>query len=108
MLFLQLPRHKAVVVRLNASDDSDSEIEASSSAQCVFGGLESMIKEARRTVEVRGEPTAVHICTALLHYLTVLTCFFFSFPWDDPGGETEACPCGREREQPSKNSGHFV
>lgn len=48
----QLPRHKAVVVRLNASDDSDSEIEASSSVQCVFGGLESMIKEARRSVEV--------------------------------------------------------
>ncbi|MCJ8734512.1 hypothetical protein PDJAM_G00236510 [Pangasius djambal] len=56
----QLPRHKAVVVRLNASDDSDSEIEASSSAQCVFGGLESMIKEARRTVEAaRPRPVPV-------------------------------------------------
>ncbi|XP_036423872.1 zinc finger C3H1 domain-containing protein isoform X1 [Colossoma macropomum] len=48
---LVLPRHKAVVVRLNGSDDSDSEGEASSSAHSVFGGLESMIKEARRTVE---------------------------------------------------------
>ncbi|KAF5892701.1 zinc finger C3H1 domain-containing protein, partial [Clarias magur] len=50
---LMLPRHKAVVIRLNASDDSDSEIEASGSAQCVFGGLESMIKEARRSVEIQ-------------------------------------------------------
>ncbi|XP_066505017.1 zinc finger C3H1 domain-containing protein isoform X2 [Hoplias malabaricus] len=48
---LVLPRHKAVVVRLNDSDDSDSEGEASSSVPSVFGGLESMIKEARRTVE---------------------------------------------------------
>ncbi|XP_058253115.1 zinc finger C3H1 domain-containing protein isoform X1 [Hemibagrus wyckioides] len=56
---LVLPRHKAVVIRLNASDDSDSEMEASSSAQCVFGGLESMIKEARRTVEAR--PRAVPV-----------------------------------------------
>ncbi|KAI4891814.1 hypothetical protein NFI96_028339 [Prochilodus magdalenae] len=48
---LVLPRHKAVVVRLNGSDDSDSEAEASSSTRSVFGGLESMIKEARRTVE---------------------------------------------------------
>ncbi|XP_062856293.1 zinc finger C3H1 domain-containing protein [Trichomycterus rosablanca] len=57
---LVLPRHKAVVVRLNASDDSDSEIEAPSSVQCVFG-LESMIKEARRTAEAtrpRAVPTA--------------------------------------------------
>lgn len=49
----QLPRHKSVVVRLNASDDSDSDGESCSPAQSVFGGLESMIKEARRTVEVR-------------------------------------------------------
>lgn len=55
-----------MVIRLNASDDSDSEMEASSSAQCVFGGLESMIKEARRTVEVRRERT--------VHYM-----FVFSF-----------------------------
>uniref|UniRef100_A0A8C2JR20 Zinc finger C3H1-type containing n=1 Tax=Cyprinus carpio TaxID=7962 RepID=A0A8C2JR20_CYPCA len=46
-----LPRHKTVVVRLNASDDSDSDGESCSPAQSVFGGLESMIKEARRTVE---------------------------------------------------------
>ncbi|XP_058622933.1 zinc finger C3H1 domain-containing protein isoform X2 [Onychostoma macrolepis] len=46
-----LPRHKSVVVRLNASDDSDSDAESCSPAQSVFGGLESMIKEARRTVE---------------------------------------------------------
>ncbi|ROL44841.1 Zinc finger C3H1 domain-containing protein [Anabarilius grahami] len=46
-----LPRHKSVVVRLNASDDSDSDGESCSPAQSVFGGLESMIKEARRTVE---------------------------------------------------------
>ncbi|KAG9272105.1 zinc finger C3H1 domain-containing protein isoform X1 [Astyanax mexicanus] len=55
---LVLPRHKAVVVRLNASDDSDSESEASSSAPFVFGGLESMIKEARRTAEA-ANPRAV-------------------------------------------------
>lgn len=57
-LVSQLPRHKTVVVRLNASDDSDSEIDAPSSVQCVFG-LESMIKEARRTAEVR-EPETEH------------------------------------------------
>ncbi|XP_067090888.1 zinc finger C3H1 domain-containing protein-like isoform X1 [Osmerus mordax] len=49
---LVLPRHKTVVVQLNNSDDSDSdEQEASSSTPSVFGGLEFMIKEARRTVE---------------------------------------------------------
>lgn len=53
--WLQLPRHKSVVVRLNASDDSDSDGESCSPAQTVFGGLESMIKEARRTVEVRDD-----------------------------------------------------
>ncbi|KAL0150537.1 hypothetical protein M9458_054130, partial [Cirrhinus mrigala] len=46
-----LPRHKSVVVRLNASDDSDSDGESCGPAQSMFGGLESMIKEARRTVE---------------------------------------------------------
>lgn len=49
---LQLPRHKSVVVSLNDSDDSDSDMDACSSTQAAFGGLEFMIKEARRTVEV--------------------------------------------------------
>lgn len=48
----QLPRHKSVVVSLNDSDDSDSDMDACSSTQTAFGGLEFMIKEARRTVEV--------------------------------------------------------
>ncbi|KAG7454687.1 hypothetical protein MATL_G00262480 [Megalops atlanticus] len=48
---LVFPRHKSVVVRLNGSDDSDSDTEAPGSARIVFGGLESMIKEARRTAE---------------------------------------------------------
>ncbi|XP_005936966.2 zinc finger C3H1 domain-containing protein [Haplochromis burtoni] len=48
---LVLPRHKTVVVSLNDSDDSDSDMDACSSSQAVFGGLEFMIKEARRTVE---------------------------------------------------------
>ncbi|XP_036963341.1 zinc finger C3H1 domain-containing protein-like isoform X1 [Acanthopagrus latus] len=48
---LVLPRHKSVVVSLNDSDDSDSDIDACSSTQTAFGGLEFMIKEARRTVE---------------------------------------------------------
>ncbi|XP_029991411.1 zinc finger C3H1 domain-containing protein isoform X4 [Sphaeramia orbicularis] len=48
---LVLPRHKSVVVSLNDSDDSDSDMDACSSTQAVFGGLEFMIKEARRTVE---------------------------------------------------------
>ncbi|KAM9854581.1 zinc finger C3H1 domain-containing protein [Aulostomus maculatus] len=48
---LVLPRHKSVVVSLNDSDDSDSDVEACSSTQAAFGGLEFMIKEARRTVE---------------------------------------------------------
>uniref|UniRef100_A0A3B3ZWI3 Putative zinc-finger domain-containing protein n=1 Tax=Periophthalmus magnuspinnatus TaxID=409849 RepID=A0A3B3ZWI3_9GOBI len=49
-LVSQLPRHKAVVVSLNDSDDSDSDVDGSS-GQSVFGGLEFMIREARRTVE---------------------------------------------------------
>ncbi|KAJ4919017.1 hypothetical protein JOQ06_021253 [Pogonophryne albipinna] len=44
---LVLPRHKAVVVSLRDSEDSDSD----SGSQPAFGGLEFMIKEARRTVE---------------------------------------------------------
>ncbi|XP_068168629.1 zinc finger C3H1 domain-containing protein-like isoform X2 [Antennarius striatus] len=55
---LVLPRHKSVVVSLNDSDDSDSEVETSSSSQATFGGLEFMIKEARRTVEA-SKPQAV-------------------------------------------------
>lgn len=50
--FLQLPRHKSVVVSLRDSDDSDSDVDAGGSTPAVFGGLEFMIKEARRTVEV--------------------------------------------------------
>ncbi|KAL2094014.1 hypothetical protein ACEWY4_011326 [Coilia grayii] len=49
-----LPRHKPVVVQLNGSDDSDSDSESTSSpptSHSIFGGLESMIKEARRTAE---------------------------------------------------------
>uniref|UniRef100_A0A8C5M028 Zinc finger C3H1-type containing n=1 Tax=Leptobrachium leishanense TaxID=445787 RepID=A0A8C5M028_9ANUR len=49
--FVQLPKHKSVVVTLNASDDSESDGESSSPILNVFGGLESMIKEARRTAE---------------------------------------------------------
>lgn len=52
ILALQLPKHKSVVVTLNDSDDSESDGEASKSTNSVFGGLESMIKEARRTAEV--------------------------------------------------------
>ncbi|XP_029104510.1 zinc finger C3H1 domain-containing protein isoform X2 [Scleropages formosus] len=48
---LVLPRHKSVVVQLNGSDDSDSEGDLPDATQMVFGGLESMIKEARRTAE---------------------------------------------------------
>ncbi|XP_054844087.1 zinc finger C3H1 domain-containing protein isoform X2 [Eublepharis macularius] len=48
---ITLPKHKSVVVTLNDSDDSESDTEQVNSAASVFGGLESMIKEARRTVE---------------------------------------------------------
>lgn len=41
-----------MVVTLNDSDDSESDGEPSNSTNSVFGGLESMIKEARRNVEV--------------------------------------------------------
>lgn len=51
-MFLQLPIHKAVVVSLKDSDDSDSDVDSCSSAPMGFGGLEFMIKEARRTAEV--------------------------------------------------------
>ena len=43
-----------MVVQLNDSDDSDSDMDACTAAPSVFGGLEFMIKEARRTVEVGG------------------------------------------------------
>ncbi|XP_063053337.1 zinc finger C3H1 domain-containing protein isoform X2 [Engraulis encrasicolus] len=49
-----LPRHKPVVVQINGSDDSDSDSESTSSPPTTsgfFGGLEFMIKEARRTAE---------------------------------------------------------
>ncbi|XP_060633438.2 zinc finger C3H1 domain-containing protein isoform X1 [Anolis sagrei] len=48
---ITLPKHKSVVVTLNDSDDSESDTEQPVSTMSVFGGLESMIKEARRTVE---------------------------------------------------------
>ncbi|KAJ7329826.1 hypothetical protein JRQ81_016000 [Phrynocephalus forsythii] len=48
---IMLPKHKSVVVTLNDSDDSESDVEQSNSTATVFGGLESMIKEARRSVE---------------------------------------------------------
>lgn len=51
-IVLQLPKHKSVVVTLNDSDDSESDGESSKATNSVFGGLESMIKEARRTAEV--------------------------------------------------------
>lgn len=51
-LSLQLPIHKSVVVSLRDSDDSDSDVDNCSSSQMSFGGLEFMIKEARRTAEV--------------------------------------------------------
>lgn len=47
---IMIPRHKSVVVRLDDSDDSDSDNEQPS-LMGVFGGLESMIREARRTAE---------------------------------------------------------
>ncbi|XP_011372649.1 zinc finger C3H1 domain-containing protein isoform X2 [Pteropus vampyrus] len=52
---ISLPKHKSVVVTLNDSDDSESDGEASKS-NSVFGGLESMIKEARRTAEQASKP----------------------------------------------------
>uniref|UniRef100_A0A3P9IIA3 Zinc finger C3H1-type containing n=1 Tax=Oryzias latipes TaxID=8090 RepID=A0A3P9IIA3_ORYLA len=58
---LVLPRHKSVVVSLNDSDDSDSDVDACSSSQVEFGGLEFMIKEARRTVEA-AKPKAASGC----------------------------------------------
>ncbi|XP_078273463.1 zinc finger C3H1 domain-containing protein isoform X2 [Rhinoraja longicauda] len=48
---IMIPRHKSVVVRLDDSDDSESDNEQPSISMGVFGGLESMIREARRTVE---------------------------------------------------------
>ncbi|XP_015747041.1 zinc finger C3H1 domain-containing protein isoform X1 [Python bivittatus] len=48
---IALPKHKSVVVTLNDSDDSESDAEQPNSTSNEFGGLESMIKEARRTVE---------------------------------------------------------
>ncbi|KAM8892948.1 zinc finger C3H1 domain-containing protein isoform 2-T2 [Spinachia spinachia] len=57
---LVLPRHKSVVISLVDSDDSDSDLDACSSKQ-TFGGLESMIREARRTVEA-AKPKAASGC----------------------------------------------
>uniref|UniRef100_A0A8C4ND19 Putative zinc-finger domain-containing protein n=1 Tax=Eptatretus burgeri TaxID=7764 RepID=A0A8C4ND19_EPTBU len=43
---IKLPQHKTVVVRLGEDTESESDYEAEA-----FGGLERMIKEARRTAE---------------------------------------------------------
>uniref|UniRef100_H2ZZS1 Zinc finger C3H1-type containing n=1 Tax=Latimeria chalumnae TaxID=7897 RepID=H2ZZS1_LATCH len=51
-----LPKHKSVVVRLDDSDDSESDGEHHNCTAGVFGGLESMIKEARRTAEQALKP----------------------------------------------------
>ncbi|XP_072407776.1 zinc finger C3H1 domain-containing protein-like isoform X1 [Chiloscyllium punctatum] len=48
---IMIPRHKSVVVRLDDSDDSESDNEQSNLSVGVFGGLESMIREARRSAE---------------------------------------------------------
>uniref|UniRef100_UPI00398EBB42 zinc finger C3H1 domain-containing protein-like isoform X2 n=1 Tax=Pristiophorus japonicus TaxID=55135 RepID=UPI00398EBB42 len=48
---IMIPRHKSVVVRLDDSDDSESDNEQSSLNVGVFGGLETMIREARRSAE---------------------------------------------------------
>lgn len=72
MLSLQLPKHKSVVVTLNDSDDSESDGEASKSTNSVFGGLESMIKEARRTAEVSTVMKDRHKD----HLLTIIEVFF--------------------------------
>ncbi|KAJ1165395.1 hypothetical protein NDU88_005823 [Pleurodeles waltl] len=48
---ISLPKHKSVVVTLNNDSDSESDVEQSNSNTSVFGGLEFMIKEARRTAE---------------------------------------------------------
>ncbi|XP_037306501.2 zinc finger C3H1 domain-containing protein-like isoform X1 [Pungitius pungitius] len=54
---LVLPRHKSVVISLVDSDDSDSDLDSNQT----FGGLESMIREARRTVEA-AKPKAASGC----------------------------------------------
>ncbi|XP_078530049.1 zinc finger C3H1 domain-containing protein [Lissotriton helveticus] len=48
---ISLPKHKSVVVTLNNDSDSESDVEQSNTNTSVFGGLEFMIKEARRTAE---------------------------------------------------------
>lgn len=55
------------MVTLNDSDDSESDGEPSNSTSSVFGGLESMIKEARRNVEVN----AVKIFIILMIFLYI-------------------------------------
>lgn len=55
------------MVTLNDSDDSESDGEPSNSTSSVFGGLESMIKEARRNVEVN----AVKILIILMIFLYI-------------------------------------
>lgn len=47
-----------MVVSLRDSDDSDSDGDTGGSSQTVFGGLEFMIKEARRTAEVNSAAAA--------------------------------------------------
>lgn len=63
-----------MVVSLRESDDSDSDGDTGSSSQMVFGGLEFMIKEARRTAEVnaaaargRGDTTALTLDCRNVH-----------------------------------------
>lgn len=84
------------------SDDSDSDMDSGEAAQSVFGGLEFMIKEARRTAEVTAAlrvtgtsmaPSACHstICPSVCPSV--------------PGVQAQTCHRLREGEQPRQNPG---
>lgn len=62
-----------MVVSLIESDDSDSDVDAGDATQSVFGGLEFMIKEARRTAEVSESSVEVLSAPAACHSTACLS-----------------------------------
>lgn len=75
------------------SDDSDSDVESGDAVQSVFGGLEFMIKEARRTAEVTLKVAGAAIGTRhlSLNHLSVCLCQA-SKPKPATGSEKENNP----------------
>lgn len=86
------------MVSLIESDDSDSDVDSGDAGQSVFGGLEFMIKEARRTAEVNATLSVTDdaIGTKHMPLNRLYVCL---------GIQAQICHKLREGEQPRQNPG---